>query len=35
LAVEGLGEVTELAGAVAWTPGKDFAWQWVGTDFGH
>lgn len=35
LAVEGLGEVTKLAADVAWTPSKDFAWQWVRTDFGQ
>lgn len=35
LAVEGLGEVTDLAADVAWTSSKDFAWQWVRTDFGQ
>ena len=35
LAVEGLGEVTELAADIAWTSSKDFAWQWVRTDFGQ
>ena len=35
LAVEGLGEVTELAAEVSWTPRKDFAWQWVRTGFGQ
>ena len=35
LAVEGLGEVTELPTNIAWTPRKDFAWQWVRTDFGQ
>lgn len=35
LAVEGLGEVTELAVDVAWTSSRDFAWQWVKTEFGQ
>ena len=35
LAVEGLGTVTELPADVSWTPGKDFAWQWVRTEFGQ
>lgn len=35
LAVEGLGPVTELDAAPTWTPRKDFAWQWVQTDFGQ
>ena len=35
LAVEGLGDVTELVADVAWTAGKDFGWQWVRTDFGQ
>ena len=35
LVVDGLGEVTELAAEVSWTPGKDFAWQWVRTEFGQ
>ena len=35
LAVEGLGEVTELPAEVSWTPSKDFAWQWVKTEFGQ
>ncbi len=35
LVVEGLGEVTELAAEVSWTPSKDFAWQWVRTGFGQ
>ena len=35
LAVEGLGEVTEMPGDMAWTSSKDFAWQWVKTGFGQ
>ena len=35
LAVEGLGAVTELAADMSWTPGKNFAWQWVRTEFGQ
>ena len=35
LAVEGLGAVTELTADMSWTPGKDFAWQWVRTEFGQ
>ncbi|MXV89808.1 MAG: ADP-ribosylglycohydrolase family protein [Acidimicrobiia bacterium] len=35
LAVEGLGEVTELSADMAWTTSKDFAWQWVKTEFGQ
>ena len=35
LAVEGLGEVTELPANMAWTSSKDFAWQWVKTGFGQ
>ena len=35
LAVEGLGAVTELAADISWTSGKDFAWQWVRTEFGQ
>ena len=35
LIVDGLGEVTELAADMSWTPGKDFAWQWVRTQFGQ
>lgn len=35
LAVEGLGEVTAMPADMAWTPGKDFAWQWVKTEFGQ
>lgn len=35
LAVEGLGEVTAMPADMAWTPGKDFAWQWVRTEFGQ
>ncbi len=35
LAVEGLGAVTELAADMSWTSGKDFAWQWVRTEFGQ
>lgn len=35
LAVEGLGEVTALDADIAWTLNRDFAWQWVRTDFGQ
>lgn len=35
LAVEGLGAVTELPADVSWTSGKNFAWQWVRTEFGQ
>ena len=35
LVVDGLGEVTELAAEVSWTPSKDFAWQWIRTGFGQ
>ena len=35
LAVEGLGTVTALAADMSWTSGKDFAWQWVKTEFGQ
>lgn len=35
LVVEGLGPVTELETGPSWTPRKDFAWQWVRTDFGQ
>ena len=35
LAVEGLGAVTELPADISWTSGKDFAWQWVRTEFGQ
>ena len=35
LVVEGLGAVTELAADISWTSGKDFAWQWVRTEFGQ
>ena len=34
LAAEGLGGVSEIA-EPSWTPSKDFAWQWVKTDFGQ
>jgi len=35
LVVEGLGEVTKLDADLLWASGKDFAWQWVRTDFGQ
>ncbi|MYC68698.1 MAG: ADP-ribosylglycohydrolase family protein [Acidobacteriia bacterium] len=35
LAVEGLGTVTELPADMSWTSSKDFAWQWVRTEFGQ
>jgi len=35
LLVDGLGEVTEHTVELSWTPGKDFAWQWVRTGFGQ
>ena len=35
LVVDGLGEVTELAADMSWTPSEDFAWQWVRTEFGQ
>lgn len=35
LVVEGLGAVTELPADMSWTSGKDFAWQWVKTEFGQ
>ena len=35
LAVEGLGLVKELDSDLAWSPRKDFAWQWLQTDFGQ
>jgi hypothetical protein len=35
LAVEGLGSVKELGSDPSWSPRKDFAWQWVQTDFGQ
>ena len=35
LAVEGLGEVTELPADMAWTSSRDFAWQWVKSEFGQ
>ncbi|MCQ3811281.1 MAG: ADP-ribosylglycohydrolase family protein [Acidimicrobiia bacterium] len=35
LAVEGLGPVKELDADLFWSPRKDFAWQWVQTDFGQ
>lgn len=35
LVVEGLGRVTKLEVAPFWTQRKDFAWQWVRTDFGQ
>ncbi len=35
LAVEGLGPVKELDSPPSWTPRKDFAWQWVQTEFGQ
>ena len=34
-AVEGLGPAKELDAAPTWTPRKDFAWQWVQTEFGQ
>lgn len=33
--VEGLGPVKELDTDLSWSPRKDFAWQWVKTDFGQ
>ncbi len=35
LAVEGLGPVKELDGELLWSPRKDFAWQWLQTEFGQ
>ncbi len=35
LAVEGLGPVKELDDELLWSPRKDFAWQWVQTEFGQ
>lgn len=35
LAVEGLGPVKELDVEESWSSRKDFAWQWVQTDFGQ
>ena len=35
LIVEGLGNVTKLEIAPFWAQRKDFAWQWVRTDFGQ
>lgn len=35
LAVEGLGPAKELDSPPSWTPRKDFAWQWVQTEFGQ
>ena len=35
LAVEGLGAVSEIAADPSWTARRDFAWQWVRTDFGQ
>lgn len=35
LVVEGLGAATELPADMSWTSGKDFAWQWVKTEFGQ
>ncbi|MCY4101676.1 MAG: ADP-ribosylglycohydrolase family protein [bacterium] len=35
LAVEGLGTVTKLPPDMSWTSSKDFAWQWVRTEFGQ
>ena len=35
LTVEGLGVVSEMAHELSWTPRKDFAWQWVKTEFGQ
>ena len=35
LAVEGLGVVTEIPADMLWTSSKDFAWQWVRTEFGQ
>ncbi len=35
LVVDGLGPATELDTPPAWTPRKNFAWQWVQTEFGQ
>lgn len=35
LAIEGLGPVKELGTGLSWSPRKDFAWQWVETEFGQ
>lgn len=35
LTVEGLGPVKELDNELLWSPRKDFAWQWVQTEFGQ
>ena len=35
LAVEGLGPVKELDSDLSWSPRKEFAWQWVQTEFGQ
>ena len=35
LAVEGLGAVSEIPAELSWTSRKDFAWQWVRTEFGQ
>lgn len=35
LVVEGLGPAGDLGSPPSWTPRKDFAWQWVQTDFGQ
>lgn len=35
LVVEGLGPAKELDSPPSWTHRKDFAWQWVQTDFGQ
>lgn len=35
LAVEGLGPAKELDSTPCWTHRKDFAWQWVQTEFGQ
>ena len=35
LTVEGLGPVKELNNELLWSPRKDFAWQWVQTEFGQ
>ena len=35
LTVDGLGPVKELDNELLWSPRKDFAWQWVQTEFGQ
>ena len=35
LAVEGLGAVSDIAANPSWTARRDFAWQWVRTEFGQ